>query len=846
MTWHGRRRQANAAPTVAEPVASPNVEVRGERILRQALSDLRVVEVGTGVAASWCGKVFADLGADVVKVEPPRGDPLRVQRPTFAHLGTNKGSAVVVQGPAGRPALLALLVGADLVVETPGLAALADWGVEREEVMARQPATAVVAITGFGSSGPYAGYAWSDLVVQAFAGTFTMDRAGPVQLPMGVQQYTVGHTAALAGLAAVLRARATGEGAFVDVAAVEALAASPTRMSHHLGWEYRNRGVLPAQQPLDSSAALLPLGLHPCADGYVSMMMTPQQLGEMLDVLDSDDLRAAFARPDAFARGETKEILDGVLYPWLFDHTRAEITELAQSAGWPVAPLFFPAELLVADHLHQRGFWIHAVDPSLGPVLLPGPPYRFTEGGWRLRSSAPELGHAVPPSVARGGRATVISTAATDPSAPPLQGVRVLDLTTVWSGPLVTMHLADLGAEVIRIENPKVFPPSTKGYAPRPDPQMLLSPLMGGYGPAVPDRPDRPYNRHAMNNGVSRNKRSCTLDVRDPEQRELFFRLVADADVFVENLKSTSLHQLGIHETELLGGNPRLIVLRIPPAGLSGDWARYTGFGGQFDGLTGFASLVGNRGTELVETPATNHMDAATGPAGAFAVLAALHYRDATGRGQVVELAQSENILNQMGEVFVGLQLGTAPERYGNRDAHRAPQGLYRCADDRLLALAVADDDAWRALTGVLDRPDLAGDDRLADETGRRAAHDELDDAIAAWTATLPADDAFHALQRAGVAAAPYLDVAAFARDPHVLAREWIRPLPSRDVGTFGHLGHAFRGIPLVWDRGAPALGEDNEYVFRKLLGVDDTTWDRLVAEGVASEDYLDARGDPW
>ena len=122
-------------------------------------------------------------------------------------------------------------------------------------------------------------------------------------------------------------------------------------------------------------------------------------------------------------------------------------------------------------------------------------------------------------------------------------------------------------------------------------------------------------------------------------------RLVAKSDVFVENLKSTTLHQMGIHETELLKANPRMIVLRLPPAGLSGDWAHYTGFGGQFDGLTGLAALLGHRGTTLMESPSTQHMDSVTGPAGAFATLAALHYRAATGRGQVIELAQSENVL---------------------------------------------------------------------------------------------------------------------------------------------------------------------------------------------------------
>jgi crotonobetainyl-CoA:carnitine CoA-transferase CaiB-like acyl-CoA transferase len=808
--------------------------------MRQVLSDIRVVEVGSGVAASWCGKAFADLGADVVKVEPPTGDRLRADAGMFAHLNTNKRSVVVEMAPVSAPVVWDLIADADLVIETPGTAELRHWDIDREKVFERHPSTCVLAITGFGANGPYANYAWSDLTAQAFAGVLLRDRRGPVRLPMSIGECTVGHTAAEGALAAILRARATGQGAFVDCAAAEALGANPTRIALHLGWEYRGREDM-AARALDTSSILLPNGVHPCADGYVALMMTTQQLQEMLTVLDSAELTEAFSRPDAFARPETKEILDGVLYPWLLSRTRQQITEAGQSAGWPVAPVHLAEELLTADHLHQRGFWVHSVDPEIGPVIMPGAPYRHAEGGWRLRHAAPRLGQSDP--VERSERAPAAVTR--EPDVPPLRGLRVLDLTTVWSGPLVTLHLADLGAEVIRIESPQVFPPTTRGLQPRPDPAMLLSVLVGGYGPLAPGRVDRPYNRHSMYNSVNRGKRSCTLDVRHPEQRELFMRLVAVSDVFVENLKMSTLHQLGIHETELLTVNPRLIVLRLPPAGLTGDWAHYTGFGGQFDGLTGLASLCGHAGTELFETPTTQYMDAATGPAGAFAVLAALHYRAATGRGQVIELAQSENVLAQLGDVFVNLQLGQEPVRHGNRDRLRAPQGLYPCADDRMIALTVVDDESWKAFTGVIGRADLTKDARLESAAGRLCAHDQLDEAITEWASKLSALDAFRELQAAGVAAAPVLDEGSFTSDPQVVSREWIRPLASRDVGSFDHLGHPFGGVPMAWERGAPALGQDNEYVMREILGLDAAEYDRLIRERVAVEDYLDSRGNP-
>ena len=617
-------------------------------------------------------------------------------------------------------------------------------------------------------------------------------------------------------------------------------------MCRYLGWEYA--GHVPLMLAANAADTLLPVGVFPCADGYVSMMSTPQQLREMLSVIDDAALTAAFARPDAFSNPETKEILDAALYPWLFEHTRAEATALAQAAQWPLAGVYGPADVLEADHLHQRGFWVDCDDPTVGPILLPGPPYRHAEGGWRLHRHAPQPpdddGATVGPAPARATAAP--ADGPKDPATPPLQGIRVLDFTTVWSGPYLTQLLADLGAEVIRVENPSVFPPTTKGYLPRPDPKMLLGSLLSMYAPAAEGREDRPYNRHAMNNSIARNKLSVTLDPRRPEGRELLMRLVEQSDVFVENLKTSTLHQIGIHESQLLERNPRMIVLRAPAAGLNGDWADYTGFGAQFDGLSGFAQLVGHHDSEMVETPATMYMDAATGPAGAFAVLAALHYRAAVGRGQLVELAQIENVLNQMGDAFLEVQLGGDPQRTGNRDPDLAPQGVYPCAgEEHWLAITVHDDDEWAALARAIGREDLLADERFATTAGRYAHHDELDRVLAEWTTAQELMSAFHALQQAGVTAGPQFDEEMLSRDPHVAARGWIRELASRDVGTYPHIAYAFQGIPQAWERGAPVLGEDNDYVYREVIGVSDEEYDRLIEAKVIVDDYLDQNLDP-
>jgi crotonobetainyl-CoA:carnitine CoA-transferase CaiB-like acyl-CoA transferase len=838
--------------------------------LRKLLSGIGVVELSDGVAGSYCAKLFADLGADVVKVEAPEGDPLRYlehgpadadglgRGGTFLHLNTNKRSVVIDPATAaGRARLGRLVTRSQLVVDATADGLAERFGLGWDELHERSPQTSVVRVSGFGATGPYARYRWDDLVVQSLAGSLLLQGRkdqDPLRLPGHLASCFVGSMAAVGGLAAAILAAATGKGSFVDCAAVEALATLPARQATLLAYEYRGRAGR-ENETSDSTETLIPTGVFPCGDGYMAMMSTPQQLGEMLEVLDDDDLRAAFAHPDAFARGETKEAIDAALYPWLLERTRAQATAAAQRVGWPLAGVNTPAEVLAADHLHQRGFWVHTDDPVAGPIDLPGPPCVYAEGGWSLRRLAPargehdaEVDEALPgaPMAALPGLGGAAPHASGAGAALPLEGIRVLDMTTVWSGPYATMLLADLGAEVIRVENPWVLPPTTKGYQARPV-FTNLGFLGSLYAPPAPGRPDRPWNRHAMNNSLARNKLSCSIDNRRPEGRELLMRLAERSDVFIDNFKASGLARIGIEVSELQRRNPRLVIVRMPPTGTTGDWSGYTGFGAQFDGLTSLLWLCGHRGADLTSSPATTYMDGASGPATAFATIAALRYRAATGRGQVVEMAQSENVLNHLGDVFVNCQLGVEPERMGNRHPWRAPQGLYRCRDGaRWLAVSVGDDREWAGLVASMGRPELAADPRYADAAGRRAHHDELDALIGGWAAGQDVLDAFHRLQRAGVPAGPLLDDDLFVADPQLAYRGWQRPLESADVGTHLHPGLAFTGIPQAWRRGSPTLGQDDQYVYKEILGVSDEDFERYRDERFRAEDYLDPAGQPY
>src|SRR3954467_8283385 len=261
-----RWRRTSCATGWPTPVSSSSgCGDRGDGVnvplMRQLLSDVAVLELATDPAGSYCGKVFADLGADVVKVEAPTGDPERLHPERFAHFNTNKRAELIATDEAGRARMLELLASVDVVVESQGEGDLAAFGLSRTEVREQFPTLVVTTISGFGTTGPYAEYTWSDLVAQTGAWvTFPQGRSVeiPVRSPRVAALCSVGHTAALGALSGVLRARESGSGAHVDCAAIEALGTIPARVCRYLGWEYADH--VPLLLAANAADTLLPTG----------------------------------------------------------------------------------------------------------------------------------------------------------------------------------------------------------------------------------------------------------------------------------------------------------------------------------------------------------------------------------------------------------------------------------------------------------------------------------------------------------------------------------------------------------------------------------------------------------
>lgn len=429
----------------------------------------------------------------------------------------------------------------------------------------------------------------------------------------------------------------------------------------------------------------------------------------------------------------------------------------------------------------------------------------------------------------------------------PLEGLRVLDITVVWSGPTVTMLLSDLGAEVIRVDNPWLFPSSTRGLVARPTEAQMT--MMGTMGRAYPDgKPDeRPQDRHAMFNWHARGKKLMTLDLRKESGREIFIELAKTADVFVENNNVAVLGNLGIDWDTLHAANPRLILLRMPPAGIGAPYSSYLGFGAHFEAFSGITAVRGYADTAPATTTSVFQMDPAAGSIGAFAVMAALRRREKTGQGEIVVLPQVENEMNHIGEMFIDAAAnGYDNPPLTNRDRNFV-QGAYPTSeDDRFVTITIRDDDEWARAVEAMGDPGWATDDRFSTQAGRLAAQDDIDAAIADWTRSRTRQEVFTTLQSAGVPAGPIMLEDDVFADPHVKARGFLRENTGSATGTHLYPGHQWKwnGPDMKWEP-IGGLGMDNEYVYKEVLGFSDEQYAQAELDGHIATTYLDPAGNP-
>ncbi len=796
-----------------------------------ALDGVRVLDLAGGIAGGYAGKLLADLGADVLLVEPPAGDSCRYLGPYAAdstdrersglHLYLHAGKRSVVAGlasEAGRALVARLLPDADVLLTAQQPEALAAAGLDPDGLREACPRLVHISLTAYGASGPYRHWHSDEITDYAMGGWLGFGgepERGPLMIPGGQAQHHGGMQAALAVLVALHERERSGLGQFVDISTVEAMLSAHSWLS--VAWSHT--GQIMARTATD---------LVRCADGWVYFM--PANLDRTFLLIEQPELLDDPRFSTLQARMQHRPELQAIVAEWCKDRTMEEIYRTGQELRVAVTPVHTVRDLDRAAQLAARDWWVEREHPRAGRVRLPGVPYCLSDTPAQVSHPAPALdehGAAV--------RATGWGTEYTARPAPgpvstvggselPLAGVRVLEITANWAGPLAARYLADLGADVIKVEAPAR--PATRGmYWPGNDPRA------------------RPYNRSGYFNKLNRNKRGLVLDLAHPRGRELFLDLARSTDIVIENNSARVMGNLGLDYAALCTVKPDMIMCSMSGFGATGPERDYVAYGSNIETVSGLAALMTYPGDPTPHRTGSYYADPVAGGHGVIAILAALRHRERTGRGQWIDLSLLESAAALFGEALMTWTMtGQLPAPRGNRHPQHAPQGTYPCAgNDSWLALTVRAEEDWQALCRTMGRGDLESRSDLATAAGRHAAHDELDTAIAAWSRSLDHYEAARHLQAAGIAAAPVLSNYELLSDPHLTARGFYTPVPHPEVGTlpFPGMPWRFSRTPGTVRRGAPCFGEHNRAIFTEELGLSEQAIAELYDAGITADEPL-------
>ena len=790
------------------------------------LDGVRVLDLADHRAALG-GRLLADLGADVLLIEPPGGCGTRAQAPfvddqpgpdrSFQHLyfNVNKRSTVLDwHSDGGWERLLALAMGADILIETGTPGAL-----DISALMSANPHLIVVSATPYGQTGSKRLWRATDLTASAAGGLLQVagDRADPPAHSTANPAYMMtGLTVASSAMTALHgRDRTSGQpGVQIDISMQKATSFQLVQTSNPCVWRWRKE--IPVRPALSQA--------FECADGkWMACNVSPNKLAEFIQMLDDagveHDLdpdnwqvvhrgdRAAWQHlenPLQYLAGELAAViprqrfLDQMWAAPMPAMPTMRFSEFAESEHYPNSGQFHDLEVPALNT--SLSFSRSALDPVQSPLpIRPAP---------RLGQDNPEIA-----STARQWSDDEI-----DPyPAMPLAGIRVLDLTWVAAGPLSARLLANFGAEVLKVESGSL----------RMDP-LRVQPIAGGK--FQPDLPD-------LFNDANTGKKSVTLDLSSEQGKELLRQLAAKCDVLIENYSGGSLARMGFPYEELREINPRLIVVHLPGVGGESPWRPLRSLGNLLMAASGMNFLMGFPG-RAPRGIGTAFPDFTTPHVAATAILSALRARERTGEGREIELSQLSSTVALIGAAWMEFaRRGTDPVPPGNTDPNMSPHGVFPSAgDDQWVALALETDAQWPAFAELIGRPEWAGVDELQSVEARRKRSDEIEQAIHAWSSGLSKWEAAEQLQALGIAAnavedlRDMMDIDEHFRDHYQRVEQpsepgfgiWIDGAPWE----FAHLE------PRTLER-APMLGEHNDYVLGEILGLSDGTIAELIAGGV-------------
>ncbi len=784
------------------------------------LSHIRVVELGD-IPASYATRLLADLGADVIKVEPPGGDPNRLLPPfagdiehperslTFINANTNKRSIILDLGAsADDKTFAALLASADLFVEATPLGHLESLGLTDERLLQIHQGLVTVSLTPFGRTGPYRQYKGSDAIANASGGFLYAqgdDKRGPCTAPSHLAYQMASCLAAALGLAGIRHARKTGRGQRIDISLQEAL--TFTNSSTIARYSLENRME---RRPGTKHYGGAGTNVYRCKDGrYVHFTANlPHMWREFTQKWMPETVLARPQWEDLKYREAHSGEVSKIFAEFISQFTANEFSNEAQQRHLAAAPLNTVGQFVDCAQVRERE-WLQALEhPVIGRYTAPGYPMRLSATPMRIRRAAPLLGQHQAEILAELERARprpVVESSEQETRRPMLEGIRMADLSQQHAGPLGTAILAYYGMEVIKVESNEV---PNRGRAT------------------------------AIHADMNRAKLGCTINLRHPEGKELFKRLVAASDVVVDNFSAGVMERLGFSFAALQEINPRIIQVVMPGWGLTGPLKSWVAWGWQLLAYTGLMALWGYPDSPMESRCKIAWPDRAAAMTMALGVLAALEHRDRTGQGQFIEASMLEAQGAMMGPAILDYTVNRRDwQAMGYQEIlgdPYAPYGCYPCrGEDDWIIITCENDEQWKNMVSLIGKPWVA-DSRFAARAGRKEHREELDQRLEQWTRTLTSRQAFRLLQQAGVAAGIPMSGEDLFYDIHLRERGHIIETEAAPWGKITH--HGLPGIPSLSAanaaRPAPWIGAHNDQVFGHILGLSEDRIEELKKSG--------------
>lgn len=776
----------------------------------QALNHLRVIELGD-IPASYASRWLADLGAEVIKVEPPGGDPNRwlppfagnIEHPerslTFIHANTNKRSiALDLSRDSDREIFAKLLASAQLLIEATPLGYLERFDFTDQRFSEEFGHLVVISITPFGRTGPYRHYKGSDAIANA-AGGFLFGQGdnakGQCTAPSHLAYQMAGAMAAMLALAGARHARVNGAGQRIDMSLQEAL--TFTNSSSIARYSRENRLE---RRPGAKAYGGAGTNIYRCKDGrYVHFTTNmPHMWKEFAQNWMPDKSLAGAEWENPRYRDEHADEVARAFADFIGQFNADDFANEAQARHLAAAPLNTVGEFVSCEQNRARE-WLQELDhPVVGKYKAPGAPMRLSLTPMRVRRPAPLLDQHRKEIVAelqeRRGNPAKNDKDSASPHQPMLAGLRMADLTQQYAGPLGTELLAYYGMEVVKIES------------------------------AVVPSKEREAAVHAC---MNRAKLGCTINLRHAEGKELFKQLVAKSDVVVDNFSSGVLERLGFSFEVMQKINPGIVQAVMPGWGLTGPLKSWVAWGWQLLAYTGIMRLWGYPDSPMETRCKIAWPDRVGSVTMALGVLAALEYQARTGKGQFIEAGMLEAQGSMMGPAILDYTVnGNEWDAMGYREIlgeSYAPYGCYPCAgEDNWIIIACAGDDEWRNMAALIGKSSWAAEAIFASKAGRKQHRDELDKKLSEWTRKYTPKQMFRMLQEAGIAAGIPSSGEDLFHDIHLRARGHIVETEAQPWGKITH--HGLPGIPSASaasaGRPAPWIGVNNVQVFGEILGL--------------------------